>query len=433
MTAFNATTTIAGTTNTFTWDDSKEVRPDIYAGGKKVTIEYDDTLQVATGKDSDGTSVFTVSMTMADGDATSLSYVQDSELLGVKSMADGDIILPGGGNQDYRIFQFTKSDTDSTIAVDALVAAHNLIEDTSDEINNIGTGAGAEHTVNTNNFYIGVDSNNMNAGQQLVFDFATVDTYDGITTSANEVASIDIKLFNFGSEKSGDELFIKIYTSTGSEEIRLTQDSDYTSELEYTITHSGGDSIEKVEFLAGNESSFKLGIQGISSIDYHQDFDMQLGYTITDESGDVDNGVAVISLDGNDIVEAKTSDDVILYDSADTAIDGGAGIDTLVFVSGESNIDFTKLDNIEQIDLTQNGAHTLDGLTLDNVLDMTDTNNELTIIGDAGDAVANLDTTGWTAVDSGDTDFSDGKSYNRDSDSASLTLTVDDQIDTSGM
>jgi len=247
----------------------------------------------------------------------------------------------------------------------------------------------------------------MNAGQQLVFDFATIasDT-DGNTTSKNDVIAMDITLFNFGSEKSGDELFITVLTgdsiaTAAREEIILTGDPDLT-EQHYTVTSSTGGAFIGVEFLAGNESSYKLGIDSISSISYNTDFDMDLAYTITDVNGDSDSGNVVISLDG---------DEVIVYDASKTAIDAGdeqsssGGVDTLVFNEGDSinfSLDHAEILNFEAIDLTNNadtglaGTHSLTSITMQDVLDITDTGNELRVFGGSADTVTMLSESGNT-------------------------------------
>ena len=147
--------------------------------------------------------------------------------------------------------------------------------------------------------------------------------------------------------------------------------------------------------------------------------------------------------DGSDIIDAGAGNDTLVYDAADTLLDGGADFDTIVLSDG-INLDFsdetidTVINNIEKIDMTDNGSHTISNLSLDDILDMTATDsdgiNSLTISGDLGDKVINLDTTsnGWTEVDGADSDFSDGKSYTNDSGD-SITLTVDEQIDTTGI
>ena len=379
--------------NIFSWSPETSSLPKIYSEGQLVAISFDDTTSTVTGTiDGGATIVFSVVVTMQDSDATDITYNQPNELLGVEEVFDGGIVLPGGGNNDTIVLGFNESGGNPS-NVDAIIVAHNLIEDTAAEI----ASAAAEHTVNTNNYYIGVDSNNMNAGDQLIMDFATVATdVDGNTSHANEVSSMEISLFNFGSEKSGDELYITIITGTLAAPVRetiiLTSDPDFT-DLKYTITSSTGGAFIGVEFLAGNESSFKLGIESISAINYNTDFDMTLGYDITDVDGDSDSGTVTISLDG---------DESILYDSTKTAIDagdeqtaGGAAGDDILVLATAADIDFDnsivpaipEMKNFEAIDLTQNGDHTLSNLSVADVISMTDSGNSLKIDADVGDTV----------------------------------------------
>ncbi|MCK4501614.1 MAG: hypothetical protein KAU22_01175, partial [Desulfuromonadales bacterium] len=376
--------------NTFSWDEASSVLPEIYSEGQLVTISFDDANGIVTGTiDGGATTVFSVVIAMQDSDATDITYNQPSELLGVEEVFDGGIVLPGGGNNDTIVLGFQDSGG-SPSNVDAIITAHNLIEDTAAEI----ASADAEHTVNTNNYYIGVDSNNMNAGDQLIMDFATVATDgDGHTTHENDVSSMEISLFNFGSEKSGDELYITIITGTLTAPVRetiiLTSDPDFT-DMKYTVLSPSGGTFMGVEFLAGNESSFKLGIESISAINYNLDFDMTLGYAITDANGDSDGGTVVISLDG---------DETILYDATKTAIDAGDeqfsagdGDDTLVLATAvdidfDDSIPAPELASFEIIDLTQNGNHSLTNLSVQDVIDMTDGGDSLVINAEAGDSV----------------------------------------------
>lgn len=252
----------------------------------------------------------------------------------------------------------------------------------------------------------------MNAGQQLIFDFKTVATYDSIQTHANEVSEINIKLFNFDSAKSGDELYITVitakagvtYDATNSstyikENIILTQNSDYTSELEYTVKSATGNPIVAVEFLAGNESSFKLGIASIGSISYSDTFQMKFGYDITDATGDTDNGLTTITV-GSGTVNTSLSyltDSKIVFDWTDKIIDGGDGTDTL-FLGSSIDIDFgtytNSIKNIEKIDMTNSSAtNHLTNIDLQDVLDITNSNHILSILGDTADSVSLKNTT----------------------------------------
>jgi hypothetical protein len=89
-------------------------------------------------------------------------------------------------------------------------------------------------------------------------------------------------------------------------------------------------------------------------------------------------------------------------DTASHALDGGAGIDTLILSQG-TNIDFTAfntsnmaLNDIEIINLHHNGAHELRNLSLEDVLAITDSNHTLTILGDSSDKVDFDGGNGWS-------------------------------------
>lgn len=102
--------------------------------------------------------------------------------------------------------------------------------------------------------------------------------------------------------------------------------------------------------------------------------------------------------EGPDSLDGRDGNDTLTLDTQDVLIDGGIGTDTLI-VAGNTNIDFeawdsSALKNIEVIDLT-NGSHELNNLSLDDVVKMTDGNNDIYIVGDVGDKVDFLDSNGW--------------------------------------
>jgi plastocyanin len=103
---------------------------------------------------------------------------------------------------------------------------------------------------------------------------------------------------------------------------------------------------------------------------------------------------------GSDKLDGGAGNDTLVFDAADTIIDGGTGMDTLVLTAG-TDIDFSALGdiihNIEVIDLTQNGAHKLNGLTVQEVFDMTDSAHTLTIFGDSADTVTLVNPVGADA------------------------------------
>jgi hypothetical protein len=125
---------------------------------------------------------------------------------------------------------------------------------------------------------------------------------------------------------------------------------------------------------------------------------------------------------GNDSINGGAGNDTLVFDASDTKIDGGTGTDTLILSSTTTSIDFTALTtandpikNIEIIDLGHGGsadAHQLTNLSLQDVIDMTDTNKTLTIMGDAADKVTVDSTLTKTANTS--TEVIDGTSHTFD-------------------
>ena len=184
----------------------------------------------------------------------------------------------------------------------------------------------------------------------------------------------------------------------------------------YTITNIAASDINSVSFV-------QSAMDGSVSVN---------AYMVESNGGATSSAVAGTAFNVNIATVTPTGGDDSLFYSG-SAIDGGSGTDTVTLQSGIS-FDFTKLDNIEKIDLAPNGDHAVTGLTLDDVVDMTDSNNELAISGDAGDDVSTVTKTGWTKT--ADNDNGDGThtyDYSKDGSSDSITLTVDDNINNTGL
>ncbi|MGA4495787.1 DUF5801 repeats-in-toxin domain-containing protein [Vreelandella venusta] len=93
-------------------------------------------------------------------------------------------------------------------------------------------------------------------------------------------------------------------------------------------------------------------------------------------------------------VEPTSGDDTLLYSGS--PIDALGGDDTIVMRFNEDleQDDYVNFDNIERLDLTESGSNTLDALRPEDVLEMTDDRNTLSILGDENDTVGLG--TGWT-------------------------------------
>ena len=158
--------------------------------------------------------------------------------------------------------------------------------------------------------------------------------------------------------------------------------------------------------------------------------------TITGTSGNDE----ISGLAGNDTIYAGAGDDTISLDVNDSVMDGGEGLDTLV-ATDNIEIDFSALSdnisNIETIDLGA-GEQNITSLSVEDVLDMTDTDNLLRIDGDSNDSI-DLNTQGddaeWTLGDF-KTDAETGATYQEvtgevDGQNITLEISTDVTIDES--
>jgi hypothetical protein len=196
------------------------------------------------------------------------------------------------------------------------------------------------------------------------------------------------------------------------------------------------------------ETTLTDGVNGIGS-KITLDFDTGIySYTVNSTlSGTEYNEViraSVIDTDGdttskditlkvNTSKTGTTGDDTMLFDDTQ-ALDYLAGSDSLVLDKG-INLDFdTKsatIANVEKVDLNSNGDHSITNLGIQDVLDMTDSNNVLEILGNAGDSVNLKDGDGGNWINTGTNETIDGQDYDiysKSGDNTAVTLKIDQDI-----
>lgn len=149
------------------------------------------------------------------------------------------------------------------------------------------------------------------------------------------------------------------------------------------------------------------------------------GSTYTDIN---DNTTVTTSGFDADIVRttATTGDDIIGYDGT-ASIDGLAGNDRVVVLDG-AVVNYNNLSNIETIDLSKSGTHTLSSLSLDTIFTMTDSAHTLTIEGDSADTVMAVDKTGWSATVNNGTSSGGFTTYEYQKASDIVTLKIDNDL-----
>jgi VCBS repeat-containing protein len=268
------------------------------------------------------------------------------------------------------------------------------------------------------------------SANNTTFDLTINAVADGLTLNATKV---------FGNE--GDDISLNLNANVidldGSETV--------------TITLKG----------LGVDANFKANSQDIndSSISYNSGSDT---YTINDiATADINNlsfiqqsftgtiNVTAQTVESNNNntsvivndsftaqiseVNATSVDDTLFYKQGNN-VDALTGHDTLI-LSNDVGIDFSSLtnadgiENIELIDLQQNGNHNLEKLSLQDVIDMTDSDNDLIIQGDTNDSTSFTDNNGWVkggGISEGGHDFD---LYTNTND-ATVSVKVEQDIDT---
>lgn len=246
-------------------------------------------------------------------------------------------------------------------------------------------------------------------------------------TSAKLLSGVDAAVVSGGIDIAGNNGILHIddtgaytYTPTNADMTSLALSTPDV--FSYTITDADG-----------SESTSTLTIN-VSDHNYSTDNNI-IGGTDGDDTLNGTNGNDVMyGGSGSDTLMGNGGNDTLVFDAQDTLIDGGAGIDSIVLPQ-DSAINFTALDgtnnpveNIEIIDLTQNGTHELIGLSLDDIKDMTDSNNTLTILGDNLDSTNVPGATGnYSVVQSSEAGF-DVYTYSSTSGDPTVILKIDTDI-----
>ena len=119
--------------------------------------------------------------------------------------------------------------------------------------------------------------------------------------------------------------------------------------------------------------------------------------------------------------------------------DDGLSFDNIFDLTDGMNFDFSDnnlegLNDIEAINMDNDFANSIEGITLDDILEMTDDNNTLTISGDDSDTLA-INTDGWTQNGPIVTDTGSGMVTYEYANATGdvVTLNIDEQINSTGM
>lgn len=214
-----------------------------------------------------------------------------------------------------------------------------------------------------------------------------INGYGGIDTLTYELTNyqVNINLWSLANIVLPDDNFIydpinlvnyRIYIDSVENIIGSNYDNPDTNA--YADTLKGDDNNNIIKGLAGND--YLVGFGGNDTL----------------YGGDGDD--TLIGNDGDDILYGDAGNDSIIYVGNADIVDGGADIDTVYFSSNDAIVNYDlstiSLSNIEIIDITYTAAQTI-SLSLQDLLDITDSNNHLIINGNSNDIV-NFTDANWT-------------------------------------
>lgn len=308
-------------TNEFSWVSVADSLPEIFANGELIqynlTVSPDGQVGTIIGTTSAGT-VFSLVITLptVEGEDAVATYTQFMSLQGEPIVAPGTSMVTGGGNGDDLTLTF---DAGGGNTFNAVLTGENYLD-------------GTATTINTNNQYIGAANNLMNPGERITLDFASGDT-------VNAVASMQISFFNFDSSgRSPDELTIYGTTVDGSQFTYIVTNASLDASGKYTIIAPGNALIKELVFESGITSSYKLGIESVTSVKYDPTFTLDLEYKLTDGSGDSDTGTIALTLGGGDALIGTPDNDTLTGTSYADIINGGDGDDVLIGGAGDDTL-----------------------------------------------------------------------------------------------
>jgi len=140
------------------------------------------------------------------------------------------------------------------------------------------------------------------------------------------------------------------------------------------------------------------------------------------EDADGDTGTATATFYVNQL-DGLNDGQTFTYDGS--AVEGTVGFDTLI-VENDDDLDFSgisDISNIERLDLSSVGENEILNLSVDDVLDMTDSNNLLEILGNSVDSV-NLENSGGKDWQEDGQVVQDGVTFNKFVDASGATTTT---------
>ncbi|MBH0087305.1 VCBS domain-containing protein, partial [Psychrobacter sp. SCQQ22] len=232
-------------------------------------------------------------------------------------------------------------------------------------------------TANGDTFTTATGTIQIDVKPTLVFNGTTE---DDVLISVNQTAALKY------SGGAGNDTFIG---GSGKDTLNGDAGDDTLTGNAGNDTINGGEGNDTISGGLGND--ILSGGAGVDTIDGSAGND-----TINGGAGDdvINGGEGNDTISGGadaDTIDGGAGNDTIVFDAADLLINGGDGSDTLLIT--DTSIDFgsfdsSVLDNFEVLDITGNGAQSLTNLSTSDVINVTDSNNQLFVSGDNNDQIS---------------------------------------------
>ncbi len=292
---------------------------------------------------------------------------------------------------------------------------------------------------NDKEYIISVDKNSNNGWMSVTVDATalaggeTTLTFQGLGKSDSFGAYLDnISLFN--GSVSGDNGYNTTYVEDSapiaivdSDVVISDVDGTHINSATVTLTNAfDGDLLHVGGMPSGITASTStdghtITLAGNAVLSDYQDALKSITYENTSSNTNETNRVIeVVVNDGHDNSNTAIStihvlsntlvggdgNDIFAYDG--NPVDGGEGIDTLLFQNDDS-VDLSlvasgSIKNMEVIDLTHANV-SISNLNPNDVLDMTDNNNIIKIDGDSHDTISSTSTSHWTQTTGADAGY----------------------------
>ncbi|RXJ54597.1 Ig-like domain-containing protein [Candidatus Marinarcus aquaticus] len=378
------------------------------------SIQAEASLGVVVGKDSAGSTVtvtnangdslvgdtVTVKVTDANGSEHEINATYNDVQLKYISDGSGGLIAVTDDATQTHVFTVEGDASAGTYkvtmihALDPVYSVPSILEDQTTQISlnsNGGSNSGINVTLNSNGGAVNQYGNSIGINDYDVGSAKyEIEGYEVLSMNFNALTGVSVSKVsvNFNDFGYHDDAIVKVYYTDNTYDTYEVH-GDYNDRDGIDIEIPEGKTLSRIDFGAEDyyddysvNSTITVVYDKQSTIPVdNPEQTLEFGAVVTDGNGDQSEVVTFdVTVDSDHVLQGDVSDSII----------GGDGDDTFKLLNGQ-DINFDGLDahikNIETIDLSAEGKNEIKNLSLDDVIDMTDSDNEIKISGTSEDEV----------------------------------------------